>query len=241
MQHKRIIIIGAALVAAAGLTGGAYAATQSSSPRQAYLNDVAKRLNVSPQALSSAMKNALDDQLNAAVKAGSLTQAQANAIKQRIQQGGPGGAFRSGPGGISGGSGPSGFASAGIGAVASYLGVSQSDLLSDLRSGKTLAQVADSQGKSISGLKAEITSAVTSDLDKAVSQNQITSAQRTQILNALSANIDALVNGTAHGPGPFGGFGGAFGAAAGSAGSPSPGAASPYGYGRPPAGLFPGA
>jgi hypothetical protein len=204
MQHKRIIIIGAALVATAGLTGGAYAATQSSNPRQAYLSDVAKRLNVSPQALTSAMQGAASDQLDAAVKAGRLTQAQANAIKQRIQQGGgPGGAFPGGPGGIGrGGFGPSGFASAGIGAVASYLGLSQSDLVNDLRSGKTLAQVASSQGKSVSGLEATLTSAVKAGLDKAVSQNQITSAQETQILNTLSANIDSLVNGTGHGFGP---------------------------------------
>ena len=64
----------------------------SRNPRQAFLNDVAKRLNVTPAQLNSALKGAAIDQLDAAVKAGKLTQAQANALKQRIQQGAHGGA-----------------------------------------------------------------------------------------------------------------------------------------------------
>ena len=43
---KRKLVIGLAALAVAALAGGAYAATQSSTPntRQAFLNDVAKRL-----------------------------------------------------------------------------------------------------------------------------------------------------------------------------------------------------
>ena len=84
---KRKLVAAATVVAAAAFGGGAYAATQSSAPsRQAFLNDVAKRLNVSPAQLTNALKGAFDDQLQAAVAAGKLTQAQANAIKQRIQK-----------------------------------------------------------------------------------------------------------------------------------------------------------
>jgi hypothetical protein len=88
---KRKSALAAAALAAAAFAGGAYAATQTSEPnaRQAFLNDVAKRLGVTPQQLKSAFSGAAIDQLNAAVKAGELTQAQANAIKQRIQQGLP--------------------------------------------------------------------------------------------------------------------------------------------------------
>lgn len=89
---KRNLAIGTTALAAAAFTGGAYAATQDSPSkvRQAFLTDVAKRLNVTPQQLTAALKAASIDQLNAAVKAGKLTQAQANAIKQRIEQGGAG-------------------------------------------------------------------------------------------------------------------------------------------------------
>src|SRR5579859_5135815 len=87
---KSRLVIGATAVAVAAFAGGAYAATQTNSnPRQAFLNDVAKRLNVSPQMLRSALRGAQLDQLKAAVAAGKLTQAQANAIEKRLQRGGP--------------------------------------------------------------------------------------------------------------------------------------------------------
>ena len=97
---KRKLVVGTITVATAAFAGGAYAATQSpNNPRQAFLNDVAKRLNVTPQKLSAAIQGAFVDQLQAAVEAGKLTQAQADAIKQRMQQGGvppfgPGGSAR---------------------------------------------------------------------------------------------------------------------------------------------------
>ena len=79
---KRNLVIGLAALAVAAFAGGAYAATQNSGPttRQAFLNDVAKRLHVTPQQLSAALNGATADQLQAAVKAGQLTQAQANAL-----------------------------------------------------------------------------------------------------------------------------------------------------------------
>src|SRR5947209_97723 len=83
------LLIGAAVLAVAATAGGAYAATQSASnPRQAYLNDVAKRLGVSPGKLHAALTGAFLDRLNADVRAGRLTQAQANRIKQRLERGG---------------------------------------------------------------------------------------------------------------------------------------------------------
>jgi hypothetical protein len=72
--------------------GGAYAAassTSSASPRDAFLNDVAQRLGVSTATLNAALRGAFDDQLSTAVSAGKLTQAQANAIKQRVANAGP--------------------------------------------------------------------------------------------------------------------------------------------------------
>ena len=87
---KRNVVLVLAALAVAAFAGGAYAATQSSGPntRQAFLNDVAKRLHVSPQQLSSALNGATTDQLQAEVKAGRITQAQANALEQRLKNGG---------------------------------------------------------------------------------------------------------------------------------------------------------
>ena len=86
---KKLAIPAAALVVLGG-AAGAVAATQGSSGggRQAYLDDLAQRLNVSPTTLTADMRAALTDRINAAVAAGRITQAQANAIEARIAQGG---------------------------------------------------------------------------------------------------------------------------------------------------------
>src|SRR5215212_10110987 len=121
---KRRFVIGAAGLAALGGGGVAYAVSQDppSSERRAFLNDVAGRLHVSPGALRSAIDGALSDRLDAAVKAGRLTQAQADAIEKRMREhrgapflGGPPHMFFHGPGGP--------FV-AGFDAGASYLGLS---------------------------------------------------------------------------------------------------------------------
>ena len=78
---SRKLVIGATSVVMLGGAGGAVAATQGSagSHRQAYIDDVAKRLNVSPSALIAATRAARSDQIDAAVAAGRITQPQAEA------------------------------------------------------------------------------------------------------------------------------------------------------------------
>jgi hypothetical protein len=205
---KRKLAFGVASLAAVAFAGGAYAANQDSgaNARQAFLNDVAKRLNVSPKQLSSAVSGAALDQLNAAVKAGKLSQAQADAIKQRMQQRGglpPAGPFPFGPrrflhpsmGGPIGGplGGP-------FGGAASYLGISAAQLFKMLGSGKTLAQIAQSRGKSVSGLRQAMVAAVKARLDKAVAAKMITSAQEQKILGNVPSMIDRKLSRPGYGP-----------------------------------------
>lgn len=214
--------------AAVALAGGAYAATQGSgaTSRQAFLNDVAKRLNVTPQQLRSAVQGAYLDRLAAEVAAGRLTQAQANAIKKHALRGGvlpPGlglGGFqpayrfggRLGPNGL----GTHGFGMVGgvggeLGAAATYLGTTTSKLLSDLRSGKTLAQIAAAQGKTTGGLESAMTASMKARLDKAVASKMITGAQEQKLLSHLSSTLSAIVSHPAlpwgqTKPGPRGAF-----------------------------------
>jgi hypothetical protein len=88
-RNKKLVAGAAALTLLAG-GAGAVAATQlsSSNPRQAYIDDVASRLNVTPAALTGAMKQALIDRIDAAQAAGKLTAAQASAAKRRVDSGG---------------------------------------------------------------------------------------------------------------------------------------------------------
>jgi transposase-like protein len=193
LRHK--LLIGGATLALAATGGAAYAATQSDATgQQAFIGDVAKRLHVSPSQLTSAVKAALIDRINAEVKAGRLTQAEANKIEQQITQSprlpflfAPGAhrflEVRGKPGGV-------------FHAAASYLGMNTSQLLSDLQSGQSLAQIAKAHGKSVSGLEQAIVTAIKTRLDRAVSKGVITSAQEQQLLSRLSAKISRLVNRT---------------------------------------------
>jgi hypothetical protein len=204
---KGKLVIGLAALVVAAFAGAAYAATQSSVPntRQAFLNDVAKRLHVTPEQLTAALEGATQDQLQAAVKAGRLTQAQANALEQRLKQNGnlpvvpvPFGLF--GPGGglaprfrAFPGPGPGLPLAGGLGA-ASYLGLTQAQLFQQLSSGKSLAQIATARGKSVAGLEQAMLAALKSRLDKLVTDKVITSAQEQQILNRFRQHLAQRVN-----------------------------------------------
>jgi hypothetical protein len=204
MQHLRKITVGAAaLVTVAG--GGAAVAANQLSPKQesqAVVTDAAGQLGVSADKLTAALKQALKNRVDAAVKAGRLTQAQGTELKQRIDAGelpllglGGGPGFhrhfgRHGPGDE-------------LAVAASYLGVSQSSLRSSLEGGKTLAQVATSEGKSVDGLVAALVNAEKQEWADAVKAGRMTAAQRDAMLPGLEQRMTELVNGTG-GPGRHG-------------------------------------
>ena len=255
-KHK--LVVGLVGLLAVGGAGGAYAATQSETGgRQQLLDDVARRLNVTPSQLRAAMQGALLDRLGQAVKAGALTQAQADRIKRRIEQGefpGLGGGFgrpRLGRPGLGrpdfelpglgprrlepreGGPGEPGFPRHGLlGTAAHYLGLSATALVGDLRSGKTLAQVAQARGRSVTGLEQAMVAAVKARLDRLVRSGWISEAQSQRRMSRLTAQIDQLVRRgrIEPAPGPAGGGPGPGG------GVPGPGGGVPGQIGNPPSG-----
>src|SRR3982751_3764451 len=148
---KPRVIAGAVAGLAVAGGGAAFAATQLGSPQQenqAVVNDAAKQLGVEPSALSSALKKALENRVDEAVAAGRFTKAQGDELKQRIESGdvplfgGPGFAFHHEQGALFGG----------LDAATSYLGLTEAQLRSQFQSGKSLADIAKAQGKSVDGL-----------------------------------------------------------------------------------------
>lgn len=206
-RFNRPVALGAAGLLAIAGGGVAYAATSGTSPRDALLNDAAKRLDVSPDKLRSALQGAAGDQLDQAVRAGKLTQQQADRIKQRMQQdgglpplGGPRG-FHRGFGAGFGGPGPFMI---GLDAAARYLGLTPAQLAGRLHAGKSLADVAKAQGKSVTGLEDALVATAKDRLEKAVAAGRITAAQRDRILNDLKAHVADLVTRTPPAGGPGG-------------------------------------
>jgi hypothetical protein len=197
MAMRRKVLAGAAAAlvvggAGAGLAATKLTATTPSEESKAIVNDAAKNLGISPSKLSAALKKAFSDRIDAAVVDGRLTKEQGEELKRRIESGdfpllGPP-VF--GPG----------FPGAhpffhGLDAAASYLGLSEEQLRNQIESGKTLAQVAKEQGKSVAGLKDALMKDVKAKLDAAVKAGRLSKAEEQRALQGLESRIDDLVKG----------------------------------------------
>ena len=226
MGFRRVAVITAAGLTVAAGGGAAIAATAGDDGKEAentVLNDAAKDLNVSPGKLREALRDAtvaqLDRELDRAVKAGELTQRQADEIKSRRREsgrvldlgpghgaghgfhgGGPGFPRRPGPGG-----GP-------LEDVAEALGISRAALFSRLRDGKTIAQIAKAEGKSLDDVRSAVRASAKERLDKAVKDGDLTERQAKAMLDRLDEHLDRLGSAGTFGPpgrgGPRGFHGG---------------------------------
>jgi hypothetical protein len=213
-SKSRIAGVTAAAVALVG--GGAAIAADRLTPKEAsdaVVADAAKQLGIEASKLDAALKQALSNRVDAAVDAGQLTEAQGEALKERIAAGevplvgvGPGMKHHG-----------FGHRLADLDVAAGYLGISEDALRASLREGSTLAEIAEEKGKSVEGLKDALVAAAKADLAEAVEDGRITEAQRNEILADLPDRIDDLVDGElglrrGHGPRGFGfggpGFGG---------------------------------
>ena len=211
---KRRLVAGAAGLAVLAGGGGAYAAgttgttakpADRAAEQKAFLDDVAKRLNVTRDQLDTAIKGAAEARIDAAVAAGKLTKAQGDEAKKRLASGGLpllggpglGGGPRGGGGPGFGHGGPGFHAGFGLDAAATYLGLSEDALRTQLQSGKSLADVAKAQNKDVAGLKPAMKAAVTKQLDQAVTDKKLTADERTKILADVDKRLDDIINGTA--------------------------------------------
>jgi hypothetical protein len=192
-RTKQVVVIGA-LAAALAIGAGAAVAGGGlglGNDQQAFLNDAAKRLNVTPEELKAALKGARDDQIDAAVAAGKLTREQGEAMKQRSAQGGlpPFGGFGHHDG--FGHHGPPALA-----AAATYLGMTEAELHVQLETGKSLADVAKAKGKSVDDLEKALAAEMKKTLEAAVKAGKLTQAQANELQARMTEHLDDLVNGT---------------------------------------------
>jgi hypothetical protein len=221
------LAVGIALLALVGGAGAALAGggLGFGNDKQAFLDNAAKRLDVTPEKLQAALLGAYDDRIDAAVAAGTITKEQADDLKQRAKDGGGLPFFGGGP---RGGFGPHHGQAGGVSldVAATYLGLSQAELRTELQSGKTLAEIATSGGKTVAGLKQAFGDAAKSKLDAAVKAGKLTQAQADELLTRLDAVLDDVIAGKA-GPGPGPGFGRHHFGGPRSGGVPGPGDAPP--------------
>jgi hypothetical protein len=206
------VVVGAVFVGA----GGAVAAGKLISPgdrSQAVVDDAAKQLGVEPAKLSAALKKALENQIDADVAAGRMTKEHGEAMKARIEAGdyplldvGPRfGGFGHGPfhGHVE---------LRRLGAAASYLGVTEEQLRTEIASGKTLAEVAKAKGKSVDGLVDALVADAKTKIAAAVTAGRLSQAEADRLTASLEEHVTELVNSNvAPRIGPGRGFGFGFG------------------------------
>jgi polyhydroxyalkanoate synthesis regulator phasin len=197
-KRDKTIIAGAAAAFAVAGAGGAIAATDVLSPddrSQAVIEDAAKELGVEPSELSDALKHGLENRIDEAVKAGRLTQEQGEALKERIESATVPLIF--------GGFGPGDRLGHGFGhfgvfteleTAASYLGLEQDELRDALADGKSLAQVAKDQGKSVDGLVDALLADAEKRIDAALDDGRLTKEHATELKQELKERITDLVN-----------------------------------------------
>jgi len=86
-----------------------------------------------------------------------------------------------------------------VSVAAQYLGLDTAELRQDLRSGKSLAQIANStSGKSAGGLIGALLTASKAQLATRVSDGSLTQAQANELLRKLTVRLTAKVNRTPH-------------------------------------------
>jgi transposase-like protein len=189
--------------------------------------EVAKQHGVEVQTVIDALVKDAESELAAAVKAGTITQAQADQIKPGIearvtaQVNAPGGMFPHGlfgpfgPGRL-GGFGPGPGASLSV--AAKTIGVSEATLVKAVRGGSSIAAVAKQHGVTPQQVVAALVADAKTRLNQAVKAGRITQEQANAIESNLSQRITGLVNhaglgcdGPMGGPGMHGAPGSAYG------------------------------
>ena len=141
-----------------------------------------------PKALPDWLKNVLDG----LVQAGTITQAQADAVTKALQDARPAMDHR----GPRGGDRHGGFGRIGVALdeAAKALGIDLDELRTELQSGKTLAEIATAHDIDVQQVIDALTAAAKAKLDAAVTAGRITQEQADTRLSEMTTKLKDLVN-----------------------------------------------
>lgn len=211
-------------MAGAAIVGVASAQTPTppngQNPAASFIQRLAQNLGLPQDKVTQALQATRNDILNEDVAAGRLTQAQADALRNRPVDQGPGFGF-GGPGGR--GRGPEKEGGRGFGVsedtLAQRLGLSAADLRTRLEGGQSLAEIAQAKGIDEQTLINQLVGDAKTKLGEAVTAGRLTQAQADQMAQSLPDRIKQKVeekhtpgqggqrpeeDGRQHGPAPSG-------------------------------------
>ena len=160
------------------------------------LNHLSGDLNTSQAALNAAYQKAIGETLADEVKSGKLTQARADAIKQRLAGKAPCAIAN----GLLPRPGLAAFRPALLSAAASALGISDATLKADLGKGMTLSQIAAAQHVTEAQFRDRLIAKLKPVLDAAVTNKKLTPAREQAIIKRLQTGPIPLWNKPIHKP-----------------------------------------
>jgi transcriptional regulator with XRE-family HTH domain len=188
---RRILILAAAMmalgVAVVAIGGAVPSANGDDGPVENFLAKVAEKLGVSEDELQTAIKDAQLETIDEAAADGSIIEEQADRLKERAQGSAPSFHRRPydhnpAPGLI-------------IASAAEVLDLEGAELVSQIKSGSSLADVANAQGMSREDLTAALIIQTAAHLDALVAEKKLTDEQAERIAQGIESNIDRIVDG----------------------------------------------
>jgi hypothetical protein len=202
MRIRRWVVAVGAAAAVVALGAGAVVA-QSGEDGSSFLDRVAEKLGIEPERLEQAIRDTRNEDIDAAVERGDLSREQADRLKAKLDELGPGsfggppfpgGRFHDGfPGGP--GFGFKFGLPGSMEDLADFLGLDFEQLREEL-SGEdaTLATVAEAHGKSRDELKSFIRDSAAQTVADAVADGTITQQRADDILARLNESLDPIID-----------------------------------------------
>lgn len=203
MTKTQKIVLGS--IGAFGLVvitaGTALVSAQSAANTNAseFIDRVAQIAGIDSQKLKDSVKQASKERIDQDVKDGKITQSEADNLKQKIDEGKTFG-LGFGRKGMHGEMGFGGFMKPNLDDLSNYLGLTTSDLMTQMRDGKSLLDIAKDKGKSEAELKTYLSQKFDENLKQAVTDGKLTQEKS----DIVAKDKDKIISGIISGKGHFG-------------------------------------
>ena len=210
-----VAVAGAAVVvtaSASGMTFGVRQAPANTAPVDAsaasstvcsnFMKHFAVDIGKSQAEINAAFQKAVGETLADEVKSGQITQAQADAIKKKLAGQSPCTLPSTAPKHAGGDKALGAYLQQYMAAAASALGITQTQLTTDLKNGQSLSQIAAAQHVTEADFRTKVIAALKPTLDQAVKDKKVTSAQEQEIVTRLQTGPLPLWNTEAKRPKP---------------------------------------
>ena len=204
-QSSKRKLAGGLLAATLALTGGIAvvdaangtakpAKTADSSRCTDMTNRLASNLGIDVAKLQTAEKATANQEIDARLAANTITPQQAQAAHDKVNSSASICARKDGKDSATDKHAKGTLHKDELQAVAKQLGISEQQLMQDLKAGKSLADEAAAHNVKLTDLKATLRATLKTDLDKAVADKKIDQAKEDKALAAFDAHADTLLN-----------------------------------------------